>query len=48
MTSSVLPGEIHEELEIMHTKYLLVPLFAVAMSLTSAAALAGAVDYAFE
>ena len=32
----------------MNTKYLLAPAFAVAMSLTSAAALAGAMDYAFE
>src|SRR5476651_1025468 len=32
----------------MNTKYLLAPLFAVAMSLTGTAALAGAVDYAFE
>jgi hypothetical protein len=32
----------------MNTKHLIVPLFAVAMSLTGAAAFAGAVDYAFE
>lgn len=32
----------------MNTKYLLVPLFAVAMSLTSAAAFADAKDYSFE
>ncbi len=32
----------------MTTKYLLAPVFAVAMSLTSAAAWAGAIDYAFE
>ncbi len=32
----------------MNTKYLLAPVFAVAMSLTSAAAWAGAIDYAFE
>jgi Golgi nucleoside diphosphatase len=32
----------------MTTKYLLVPAFAVAMSLTSAATWAGAIDYAFE
>jgi hypothetical protein len=32
----------------MTTKYLLAPAFAVAMSLTSGAALAAAVDYAFE
>ena len=32
----------------MNTKYLLAPVFAVAMSLTSVAALAGATDYAFE
>jgi hypothetical protein len=32
----------------MNTKCLLAPAFAVAMSLTSAAALAGAKDYAFE
>jgi len=36
-------------LEIMNTKFLLVSAFAVAMSLTSAAAsLAAAIDYAFE
>jgi len=32
----------------MTTKYLLAPAFAVAISLTSATAWAGAVDYAFE
>ena len=32
----------------MNLKYLLGPVFAVAVSLTGAAALAGAVDYAFE
>ena len=32
----------------MNTKFLVAPAFAVAMSLTSAAALAGAKDYAFE
>ena len=32
----------------MTTKYLLAPAFAVAMSLTGAAAWAGALDYAFE
>ena len=32
----------------MNLKYLLGPFFAVAVSLTGAAALAGAVDYAFE
>ena len=32
----------------MNTKYLLAPVFAVAMSLTSGAALAAAADYAFE
>jgi hypothetical protein len=32
----------------MNTKYLLAPVFAVAMSLTSGAALAAAIDYAFE
>jgi len=32
----------------MNTKYLLAPVFAVAMSLTSGAALAAAVDYTFE
>jgi hypothetical protein len=32
----------------MNFNYLLAPVFAVAMSLTGAAALAGAVDYAFE
>ena len=32
----------------MNAKYLLAPVFAVAMSLTSVAALAGATDYAFE
>jgi len=32
----------------MNTKYLLTPVFAVAMSLTSGAALAAAADYAFE
>jgi hypothetical protein len=32
----------------MNTKYLIVPLFAVAMGLTGTAALAAAVDYAFE
>jgi hypothetical protein len=46
MTSSALPREIYEELEIMNTKCLLA--FAVAISLTSTAALAGAIDYAFE
>jgi hypothetical protein len=48
MTSSALPREIYEELEIMNTKCLLASAFAVAMSLTSTAALAGAIDYAFE
>jgi Golgi nucleoside diphosphatase len=48
MTSSALPRESHEELEIMNTKFLLVSAFAVAMSLTSAASLAAAIDYAFE
>jgi len=32
----------------MNTKYLIVPLFAVAMGLSSVVALAGAGDYAFE
>ena len=32
----------------MNTKYLIVPLFAAAMSLTGTAAIAGAKDYAFE
>jgi YtkA-like len=32
----------------MNTKYLLAPVFAVAMSLTSGAALAAAADYTFE
>jgi hypothetical protein len=32
----------------MNTKYLIVPLFAVAMSLASTAAYAGAKDYSFE
>ena len=32
----------------MNTKYLLAPAFALAMSLTSTAAFAGAADYAFE
>ena len=32
----------------MNTKYLLAPAFAVAIGLASTAALAGAVDYAFE
>ena len=32
----------------MNTKYLLAPAFALAMSLTNAAAWAGAADYAFE
>ena len=32
----------------MNTKYLIIPLFAVAMNLTSAAAFAGAKDYSFE
>jgi len=35
-------------LEIMNSKFLLVSAFAVAMSLTSAASLAAAIDYAFE
>jgi hypothetical protein len=35
-------------LEIMNTKFLLISAFAVAMSLTSAASLAAAIDYAFE
>jgi hypothetical protein len=32
----------------MNTKYLIVPLFAVALGLSSSAAFAGAKDYAFE
>jgi Golgi nucleoside diphosphatase len=48
MTSSALPRESDEELEIMNTKFLLVSAFAVAMSLTSGASLAAAIDYAFE
>jgi len=32
----------------MNTRYLVVPFIAIAMSLTTAAAFAGAVDYAFE
>jgi hypothetical protein len=42
-------GETFKELEIMNSKFLLVSAFAVALSLTSAAAsLAAAIDYAFE
>jgi len=48
MTSSAMPRERHEELEIMSRKFLLASAFAVAMSLTNAAALAGAADYSFE
>src|ERR1035438_7899687 len=48
MTSSAAPRERHEELEIMNRKFLLASAFAVAMSLTNAAAFAAAMDYAFE
>jgi hypothetical protein len=48
MTSSALPRERHEEPEAMNRDFLLASAFAVAMSLTNAAAMAAATDYVFE